>query len=217
MTDSIAGKEKIAEYFDELLEKHGDHYLSLDWKSIESQQVRFSVLFDIIAYADKREDMSILDVGCGLAHLYGFLSEHGLISSHRIKYTGIDISEKLINFAKEKHPELDLRVVDMIKDRFDDKFDYVCSSGIFNIRMTGLEEHKKSIRAMVERMFNACEVGTAVNFLTNPKAYIPSPGASDKFVYMNEEEAIGWAKGICDRFVLRRDYHPGDFTVYMLK
>lgn len=216
--DSIAGKEKLAEYFDGLLERHGDHYLSLDWKSSESQQVRFSVLFDIIAYTDKREDFSILDVGCGIAHLYDFLSGLDLIKTHKIRYSGIDISAKMIDFAKKKHPELELKVVDMINDRSTKKYDYVLSSGAFNIRMSGVDAHKDTVKKMLSRMFSACTVGTAVNFLTNPTAYIPSPGGgSDKFVYFSEEEIISWIRGICERYVLRRDYHSGDFTVYMLK
>jgi len=218
MTESIAGKEKLAEYFEGLLQKHGDHYLSLDWKSSESQQVRFSVLFDIIAYADKRDDISILDVGCGIAHLYDFLLELDLIKTHKIIYSGIDIAGKLIDFAKNKHPELDLRVADMLQEGIEDKYDYVFSSGIFNIKMTDMESHKSSVRKMLSKMFDACKVGASVNFLTNPSAYVSSPReGSEKFVYYTEEEVVSWLREICERFVLRRDYHPGDFTVYMLK
>ena len=56
MSDQIAGKEKIAEYFERLLDKHGDHYLSLDWKSKEGQTARFTVLLDMLAYTNKEEN-----------------------------------------------------------------------------------------------------------------------------------------------------------------
>jgi len=216
----IAGKEKIAEYFEGLLEKHGDHYLSLDWKSKESQLARFAVLLDIISYSEKKERFSILDVGCGLAHFYEFLEDLKLIDSLGISYMGIDISRKIIEFAKNKFPKIDLQVVDLINDKFDKKFDYVMSSGIFNIRMADIELHKESVRKMISRMFNICNHGASINFLAKSSIYLIPEGEkaeSEKYVYFCEEEVLSWARSISERYTLRRDYHPGDFTVYVLK
>jgi SAM-dependent methyltransferase len=216
----IAGKVKIAEYFEGLLEKHGDHYLSLDWKSRESQVARFAVLLDIISFTDKKQDISILDVGCGIGHFYEFLESNGLIKQLDIKYSGIDISKKMVDFAKGKFPGIDFKVIDLINDKFDKKFDYVMSSGAFNIRMADLPSHKASVNQMVSRMFNICNFGAAVNFLSQSSIYLIPEGRSaeeDKYVYFSEEEVTKWVKAVCDRYILRRDYHPGDFTIYMLK
>ena len=216
----IAGKEKIAEYFEGLLEKHGDHFLSLDWKSKESQVARFAVLLDIISFTDKKEDISILDVGCGLGHFYEFLVSNGLIKQLRIKYAGIDISRKMVDFAGKKFPGIDLKQVDLINDKFDKKYDYVMSSGAFNIRMADIASHKTSVNQMISRMFNLCNCGAAVNFLSQSSIYMVPPGKdteTDKYVYFSEEEVTKWVKAVCGRYILRKDYHPGDFTVYMLK
>lgn len=216
----IAGKEKIAEYFEGLLEKHGDHYLSLDWKSKESQPVRFSALLDIISYTEKKENLSILDVGCGIGHLYGFLQDMKLIDMLKISYRGIDISQKMIDFAKKKFPKVTFEMVDLINDKFDRKFDYVLSSGAFNIKMTDLALHKESVRKMISKMHNICNFGTSMNFLATSSIYlIPEGGKeeADKYVFFSEEEVISWARAVSERYILRRDYHPGDFTVYMLK
>ena len=220
MSDQIAGKEKIAEYFEALLEKHGDHYLSLDWKSKESQTVRFTVLLDMIAYADKGKNFALLDVGCGIGHLYEMLESSGIIKKFNIKYSGIDISQKMIDFAKKKFPDVDFHKVDLIKDKFDRKFDYVVSSGAFNIRMSDLASHKSSVIQMISRMFSLSRSGTAVNFLSRSSLYLIPEGAADgadKYVYYSEEEVLHFVRAVCDRYVLRKDYHPGDFTVYMLK
>jgi 2-polyprenyl-3-methyl-5-hydroxy-6-metoxy-1,4-benzoquinol methylase len=216
----IAGKEKIAEYFEGLLEKHGDHYLSLDWKSKESQLVRFSVLLDIISFTDKKEDISILDVGCGIGHFYEFMASNDLIKRLKIKYTGIDISKKMVDFAKKKSPKINFQTVDLINDKFGKKFDYVMSSGAFNIRMADVLSHKASVNKMISRMFNISTHGVAVNFLSRSSIYMIPPGMdaeAEKYVYFSEEEVIKWVKAVCDRYILRKDYHPGDFTVYMLK
>ena len=220
MGEQFAGKGKIAEYFEGLLEKHGDHYLSLDWKSKESQLLRFTVLLDIISFTGKKADFSVLDVGCGIGHLYEFLSSNDLIKKLKIKYSGIDISRKLIDFAKRKIPGVDLRVIDLINDKFDKKSDYVMCSGVFNIRMAELSAHKSTVAKMISRMFGLCNYGVAVNFLSQSSIYYLPPDTvadTSRYVYFTEEEVTQWVRAVCDRFVLRKDYHPGDFTVYMLK
>jgi hypothetical protein len=69
-------------------------------------------------------------------------------------------------------------------------------------------------------MYKMCRYGTAVNFLSRSSIYLIPEGRSaeeNRYVYYSEEEVSKWIKAVCDRYVLRRDYHPGDFTVYMLK
>jgi SAM-dependent methyltransferase len=216
----IAGKDKLCAYFDELLEKHGDHYLALDWKSQESQNVRFAVLLDIISFCDKTKTMSMLDVGSGLGHLYGFMEEVGFLKSYKVDYHGIDISKKMIDRSKNKFPGIDFNVVDLINDKYEKKYDYVVSSGAFNLKMADLETHKVTIRRMLSRMYNLCNKGVAVNFLSNPDVYVATESQSpedSRYVYFTEEEVIAWVRAIAPRYTLRKDYHPGDFTVYMLK
>lgn len=216
----IAGKEKIARYFEDLLAIHGDHFLSLDWKSKDSQAIRFNTLLDVTAYCDKKDGFSLLDVGCGIGHMNDYLRNSGLGKSLKIDYYGIDISQKLVDFASKKHPGIDYRVVDLVNDKFGEKYDYVVSSGAFNIRMDELERHKESVRKMLSRICGICRNGAAVNFLSLSSIYLVPEGndvGSDRYVYFTEEEVISWVRPISERFVLRRDYHPGDFTVYMLK
>ena len=220
MNERIAGKEKIAEYFEGLFEKYGDDYRSLEWKSKESQTVRFSVLLDIVSFVEEHKQISILDVGCGLGHFYDFLKTSGMLDALKITYCGIDISKKLIDFAKTKHNGIDFRVVDVINDKFSEEFDYVMSSGAFNIKMTDLSSHKETIVKMLTRMYSISRLGMAVNFLSRVAMYlIPEERneEKEKFVYFTEEEVTSWVKAIGNRYILRRDYHPGDFTVYMLK
>ncbi len=126
----------------------------------------------------------------------------------------------MVDFAKKKFPGVDFRQVDLINDKFDRKFDYVVSSGAFNIRMSDLASHKASVLQMISRMFRLSNCGTAVNFLSKSTLYMISQDngdSSDRYVYYSEEEVISFVRAMCDRYVLRKDYHPGDFTVYMLK
>ena len=54
----------------------------------------------------------LLEVGCGLGDLLGSLE-----AGERV---GIDISPRMIELARERHPELDLRVADVERDRLPD-------------------------------------------------------------------------------------------------
>ena len=49
---------------------------------------------------------SVLDVGCGLCHLYELLKDD------LDEYVGLDIDERVVGWARERYPELDIRVGD---------------------------------------------------------------------------------------------------------
>ncbi len=64
----------------------------------------------------------VLDLGCGNGRATEILSKNGN------KYTGLDISEDLIGFARERHPEVKYFVGDLLDAPFPSKsFDYVIS------------------------------------------------------------------------------------------
>lgn len=48
--------------------------------------------------------LSILDIGCGNAQLYGYFKEHGLVCT----YTGVDFSVPLLTAARRTYPEITL-------------------------------------------------------------------------------------------------------------
>ena len=72
-----------------------DHKV-VGWGSKESQDLRFKILSDISSL----DSSSILDVGCGLGDLVLFLNNN----NHNVyRYHGIDISENLIDEAKNRY------------------------------------------------------------------------------------------------------------------
>ncbi len=102
----------------------------LDWESMEAQHSRFAVLSEYVPLSGK----SLLDVGCGLADLYAFLTEHGI----RTEYTGIDILPQMASAARERFPEIEIIHGDAFSEPelFSSRvFDVVFSSGIFNLNL----------------------------------------------------------------------------------
>ncbi len=106
------------------------NYEILDWESMEAQHSRFAVLSEYVPLSGK----SLLDVGCGLADLYAFLTEHGI----RTEYTGIDILPQMASAARERFPEIEIIHGDAFSEPelFSSRvFDVVFSSGIFNLNL----------------------------------------------------------------------------------
>ncbi|MFA5839926.1 MAG: class I SAM-dependent methyltransferase [Candidatus Margulisiibacteriota bacterium] len=207
------------DYFENLLEKHGPNHLALDWNSPESQKLRFQVLKEILIYGKKAADVSILDVGCGLGDLYGFFKNDGILKRNRLNYTGIDIAPKLIEAAKKKYREAKFEVKDILQDRYIPKYDYIFCCGIFNILATDNSSHMEFVKSMLLRMYDLVNYGVAVNFLSEGilSGMETETQTMSRYFYFRPEEIISFCKFICPKYLLRHDYHAGDFTIYLLK
>ena len=79
-----------------MAEKHGYSSKSLAYGSDKSQEIKF----DIVTEVGIEDGCSILDVGCGFGDYFNYLKQKGI---KNVKYCGIDISNKIVDFAKEKN------------------------------------------------------------------------------------------------------------------
>ena len=88
---------KISQQYDDLVKKYGDSIKALHIENArynkEHQNIKFKFVFDQL---DKKN--SLLDVGCGLGNLAEYCRERGWEG----KYTGIDLSQKMVNMVKKK-------------------------------------------------------------------------------------------------------------------
>jgi len=114
----------------------------LDW-SESSQQIRFDVLIDSIKNKSSKD--SILDVGCG----YGDISQIITWTSH---YRGIDLNPLIIETAKKRYPNLDFKLSNLSNEH--DKYDWVLSSGTFNVKSAHNEE---LLQQSIKKMWGLCK------------------------------------------------------------
>ena len=194
----------IVDHHSELLERFGPDDPRVVWNSRESQESRFAVLMEV---GDFR-GATVLDVGCGLGDLCGYLRRRNHAPR---QYHGCDINPNMIEAAREKFSEAIFEVRDLIENPYPTgSFDYVVESGIFNIVIPDWED---VTYATLRRMFQACRRAVAVNFLSrlsgnaNPAARYSLPSEILAFV---ESE-------LSTRFVLRHDYRANDFTIFIYK
>lgn len=214
-------KEEQIQYYESLLNEHGESYKALDWNSTESQKLRFQIFEELFKLGNKNNNFSILDVGCGFGDMVSYLK----LKKYRFNYTGVDISLKLIEIAEKRHPDARFSILDILKDPIRDKYDYVFASGIFNIRTSEEFSHLEFVKSMLLRMFELCKIGVGVNFLSIAVAQRMSSvyGINEEnlnknqYYYFKPDQIVSFCNFISGRYILKHDYHPSDFTVFLLK
>lgn len=198
MTDPFA---RIAGYYDGLVQKYGHDPRACDYGRAESQQIKFRVLSETMPL----DNRSLLDVGCGFADFAGYLRSR----FSGLQYSGIDLCPSMIAEAQRSHPELDLRVANIFDTSFDRSFDVVTANGIFYLLG---EQAWPMMQRMIERMIALATSAVVFNSL--------SAWASDQELdefYADPLQTVEFCRSLTPWVVLRHDYHPRDFTVYLYK
>jgi len=195
--------DAVAAHFSGLLGRHGATPQALDWSGAESQHARFAAL----AQVGELDGASLLDVGCGLGDLRGWLGERGLA----VDYLGLDLTPGLADEARRRHPGADIRQGSLLGSDFLEArgFDYVVASGVFYLQKSAPYDF---MAAMLEKMFGLCRRAVAFNSLS------AWSGAGDDGEFRADPgRVLGLCRSLTRRVVLRHDYHPGDFTVYLYR
>jgi len=121
------------------------------WDSMYHNQERFEkeakLILEIIEKTFDKKGISLLDIGCGTGGYFPFFLKKD------IKCSGIDLNPKMIEYAKNKFPKLNLRVMDMREMEFDSEFDVIIcfnSTFLYNITneeiLRALKGFKKALR-----------------------------------------------------------------------
>ncbi len=148
----------------------------------------------------------ILDLGCGLGDLYGYIQSVGL----DVQYTGIDINADLVNAARNRFPETEFIVGDIQNENIG-AFDYVVSSSCFNLKLQQ-EDNYEFVEALLAATYRCARKGVAIDFLTS---YVDFRGNPTEAFYYEPERVFAIAKKITRRVTLRHDYPLFEFFVYL--
>ena len=90
--------DAVNTYYTDKVQQFGDSPKGVDWNSEESQVLRFEQLCKILPQ-NKEDHFSILDYGCGYGAMYEYIAQN----YPNATYIGYDISEAMINKAKQKY------------------------------------------------------------------------------------------------------------------
>ncbi len=172
------------------------------WRSRRNQELRFQAL----AAIGDLQDQSLLDLGCGLGCLYGYLKGQGW----RGQYTGIDILDFMVRGARARFPEARFEERDILRNPPDEKWDYVFVNGVFNHKV---KDNWAWIESMVGRAFASARRGMAFTMLKK------EPGWMDQDLFYAdplelEQKVRFWSGG---KYKIVAGYLPEDMAAYLYR
>lgn len=194
-------KTETIERYARRLNELGPTVQALGWRDEAQQALRFAVLAEV----GDLDGKSVLDVGCGFGDFYGYLKEAG-VTAH---YTGIDISPEVLAEARERHADAHFEQIDLLADTFDERFDYVLESGVFNHRISDNERFSQD---MLRAMYECCELGIAANMITTYVDY-----RDDYLHYYDPAAVLSFAKSLSRYATIRHDYPLYEFSVFIYR
>ena len=199
----VEDDRRNVQLYTDLADRFGRKVQALNWSSRKSQHMRFAILTQV----GRLHAASVLDVGCGLGDFLDWVQAAGM----EVHYTGVDLTPRMIESARARFPGKAFILGSLFdaRDQLEDSYDFVLASGIFYSRRNTPWEY---LTQTVALMFRLCKQAVAFNSLSGwapqkeAQEYYPDPLATADFCHT----LTPWV-------VLRHDYHPGDFTIYMYK
>lgn len=147
----------------------------------------------------------VLDYGCGFGDMYEYAIKRGI----KLIYEGVDINEKLLIEGQKKYKNINLYKVGGELNQLNKSYDYILSSGVYNLK---LSENWKNIESAFELFNKYSKFGFALNFLSNRVEY-----ELEETYHSDPVKILDLAYKYSNRVILRNDYMPFDFTIFVDK
>ncbi len=198
------GTERVIEMYRAAFAAHGDTPAAVLWPK-GRQALRFDALTSHIHV----DGFSLLDYGCGLAHLKDYLDQR--FGAYR--YHGVDLVPEFIEAARTKHPTARFDLISEQR-RPDAAYDHIVASGTFNILWRDdPREHRALVRETLRRLFDLSIVSLSVNFMTDRVDY-----RQDGAYHENVVDIYEYARdALSPRLVINQAYMPYEFTLTVLR
>lgn len=206
MTDNNNSEPALSliEQYQRSFREHGDMPAAVLWPR-GRQTLRFEALTS--HFPDR--DFSVLDYGCGLAHLKAYLDQR----CGAYEYRGVDLVPEFVDAVAGKYP--DARVT-LIRSHLDVSVpvDHVVISGTFNIIEGGdRAAYLEKVEASLVHLFQLARVSVSVNFMTDRVDFM-QPQA----LHMNVEKMMGFMRRhLSPRLKVDESYMPYEFTIVAFK
>jgi SAM-dependent methyltransferase len=202
----------IVSHYESCLAEHGDTHLGVDWPRSEDVEKRHRVMLEVIKPEQRDRKVSLLDFGCGAAHLNEYIVARGL---DHIEYSGLDLSDKFIRLSQSKFPASKFYCLDVLDENSSlPKFDYIVLSGVFTEkRELSFEEMFAYFRRLVIRVFQHAEIGIAFNVMSKHVDW----ERDDLFHLPFDMLADFLQQELTRNYVFRNDYGLYEYTTYVYR
>lgn len=200
----------IVSHYESCLEQYGDTHLGVDWPKADDVPKRHRVMLEVIK--SNQERVSLLDFGCGAAHLNEYIVERGL---KNIEYAGLDLSEKFVRLAQSKFPRNSFYCMDLLDDDSAlPAFDYIVLNGVFTEKLEfSFDEMLAYFKQSLARVFAHAKIGIAFNVMSKHVDW----ERPELFHLPFDTLAEFLKKELSRHFVFRNDYGLYEYTTYVYR
>jgi SAM-dependent methyltransferase len=191
------------------LERYGDNFRGVGYTRTQDHANRcYAVMAGLIRPTP--EPVTLVDLGCGLAHLLDYIKAHG---PHNVRYIGLDLSEKYLAVARRKHPELTFLHADVRQNPASlPRADYIVMNGLFNYRgRFSFIEMRAYFLDMIAIAFGRCARGIAFNVMSK----LVDWERDDLFHLPFDDLAQLVSEHLSRHFVVHHDYGMYEYTTYV--
>ncbi len=202
MNSSKIIEDQIKTYRDNFL-IHKDSPLGTYQNDRTTQHLRFERIIRPFRTILK-EDVSFHDFGCGVCDLHQYF----------INYSGTEVIDEMINHARIKFPGIRILKRDILLEPDPEKFDIVVfSGGLYLPGNIPLDEWRKFVFAIVDKMFDSCKVGISFNLLSTYNTY-----QGPNLFFLDPREMFDYCCKKFSRFVqLDQSYPLYEWTVSVFR
>lgn len=184
-------------------------YLATDPRVVGhvSRDEQHLIFHELLAIGVDVAEDSILDVGCGVGDLFGWLGH----TEPTTQYLGIDRNLNMIALAQQKYPAAAFAGLDL-NQLPDGVMDWCIANSIFNLPYT--DDPYTELETAIGHMWQHCEKGIAFNLLSDAE---PESLREPGLFYFNAGRVFQHCQSVYGAVTIRHDYLENDFAVYIYK
>ncbi|NVJ46715.1 MAG: class I SAM-dependent methyltransferase [Cytophagia bacterium] len=200
-------RQKQEEIYRGLYTEHKGTPMAVSSESLNHKNQRFKLITNIFK---DQTDVSVHDVGMGLADLYAFIQTE--IKETNVQYSGTDILREFVEESRLRFPECRFYHRDIAESAFEDTYDYVLLSGVFHQRRdSSIREWELFWQKMIKNAFLMSRKGVAFNFVSPFVDFYQTQS-----YYCNLPKLLNFINDDLSRFFeIKHDYALFEFTVYV--
>ena len=157
--------EKFVSKYEEFYNEHGDSSAGVGWFKAEMTDPRFEALTSHIP----KESFTIMDFGCGLGAMCDWMYSK---SFKDFQYVGIDITPNHIEIAKQKFPNSEFYLGDILSDNtiLDEigSVDYSVLCGVFTMKIDFSDDDMfEFMKNILKKVWSSTRISMSFNLTSN--------------------------------------------------
>ncbi len=158
--------KKLEQIYRDQYLKEGDSPRGFFWNNIETQELRFRKILEMIPPMD---NLTVHDIGCGTGG-FRLYSEK---LNYNIRYSGCEVVPEMVTDFRKNNPNSEVFLGHFLDLPYDSKsYDFVTLSGLFNMPPTDHIDWQTFCEETLKKMWQIARGGIVFNCLTSYSTFV---------------------------------------------